>query len=153
MEQWKGCTRRISVVAAAGFLLLAGCTTRPAQTPDEKLQQQAAEDARQVHHDLKNAGQEAKEALLQARRETKDVISGAKQGWAEGNSKSPNIHGGKLDINHATIAELEGLPGIHAATAHRIAAKRPFGDPEDLKSRGILTDDEYSAISDDITTR
>lgn len=49
---------------------------------------------------------------------------------------APTTSGGKIDINRATAAELEGLPGVGPATAQKIVEDResngPFAKPEDL---------------------
>ena len=48
----------------------------------------------------------------------------------------------KIDINHATAAELETLPGIGPATATRIIRsrdQRPFAKIEELQTRGLVT--------------
>ncbi len=40
---------------------------------------------------------------------------------------------GKVDINHASVVELETLPGVGPAMAARIIAGRPYSKVEDLK--------------------
>lgn len=48
----------------------------------------------------------------------------------------------KIDLNHATAAELEQLPGVGPATAGRIVRsrdQRPFAKIDDLASRGLVT--------------
>ena len=161
MGQWKDCSRRVSRRAALGLLgacsLLAlastiGCTSRPPQSPDERLREQAAESARQVHHDLNDAGKEARTAMHQAGRETRDIVAGARQGWGEGghgagSSSSP------LDVNHASIAELERLPGVRASAARRIVAERPFDSAKDVETRGIVTHAEYARIAPEIVAK
>jgi len=43
----------------------------------------------------------------------------------------------KIDINSASQAELEGLPGVGAATAKKIIAGRPFSSVGDLSRAGV----------------
>ena len=161
MGQLKGCTQRIDRRTAPGWwgawLLLAlagmaGCASHPVETPDQRLQRQAAESARQVRHDLKDAGKEARLAMHQAGRDTRDIVAGARQGWREG-APGAGSASSTLDVNHATLAELERLPGVHAAAAHRIMAERPFHHADDLRKRGILTHAEYDRIADRIAAK
>ncbi|TME28697.1 MAG: ComEA family DNA-binding protein [Chloroflexi bacterium] len=62
----------------------------------------------------------------------------------------------KIDINHATAAELEGLPGIGPSTAARIVrsrAARPFAKIDELQTRGLVTPRVFADIRDQVTTR
>jgi DNA uptake protein ComE-like DNA-binding protein len=136
---------------AAGVLLLSGCTTRTSGPPAEQVKQQAAVDATQVRHDLKAAGREAKKAILQARVETKAAVAGAREGWKAG---APRTNGsGEVDINHASLSDLETLPGIGGREARRIVADRPYSDAHALESRGILSHSQYDRISAQITAQ
>ena len=149
------------LILLAFAALLAGCTTPPAQTPDQRLQSQAAKDARQVHHDVKQAGVEAHHALVAARRETRDIVAGAREGWREGGAKDGPIVGSgsgsgghaRLDINRASASELAELPGVHASTARRIVAGQPYTSTGDLVKRGLVKPDEYARIRERIATR
>ena len=131
----------------------SGCTVRPAQTPQERLQNQAAADARQVHHDLKDAGKEARQAIQEAGKSTKAIVAGARQGWAEGGSKSASGRpsGSAIDINHAPLADLEHLPGITPVVAKRIVAGRPYDQPEDLRRKGVVSRAQYDRLAGSIS--
>ena len=161
MRPAKLCTRTPkSFVLTAAFLVLvpalSGCTVRPAQSPDERLRNQAAEDAKQVHHDLRAAGTEAKHALVDARRETKDIVAGAREGWAESSGPKHDKSGdgtGTVDLNHASAAELEVLPGIEARTARRIEAARPYSNPDELWKHHLVTRAEFDRIADRLTAK
>jgi competence protein ComEA len=57
--------------------------------------------------------------------------------------------GGLVDINAATQAELEVLPGVGPATAEKIIAAReeaPFGAVEELRSRGVLGEKTFEKL-------
>lgn len=135
-------SRKASLLA---FALLAGCARHPAESPDERLRRQAAEDAKQVHHDLQAAGVEAQQALANAGRETRDIVAGAREGWKEG-APGGKPHPGAVDVNHASAAQLAALPGITPAAAKRIVSGRPYASPAELASRGLLTQAEYDRL-------
>jgi len=55
--------------------------------------------------------------------------------WAQTSKGAPA--GTKIDINSATQAELEQLPGVGAATAKKIVAGRPYQSVSDLSKAGV----------------
>ena len=62
----------------------------------------------------------------------------------------------KIDVNHATAAELEALPGIGPTIAARIVRSRgghPFTRIEELQTRGLVTARIFADIKDMVTTR
>jgi competence protein ComEA len=63
---------------------------------------------------------------------------------------------GKLDINQASAAQLEALPGIGPSTATRIVRARElkaFSKVEELQTRGLVTARVFSDIRDLVTIR
>jgi competence protein ComEA len=54
----------------------------------------------------------------------------------------------KLDINHASTAQLLRVPGITQIYAQRIVAGRPYSTKGQLKTGGILPPDVYMAVKD-----
>jgi len=62
----------------------------------------------------------------------------------------------KIDINHASAAEIESLPGIGPNTAARIVRSRetkPFARIEELQTRGLVTPRVFADVKDLVSTR
>jgi len=57
----------------------------------------------------------------------------------------------KVDINNAPADQLATLPGITSDLADKIVAGRPYKSASDLKSKKILTDEQYTAIKNQVT--
>ena len=54
----------------------------------------------------------------------------------------------RVDINHASIAELLKVPGITQTWAGRIIRYRPYHSKADLLQRGVVPDVVYDRIKD-----
>ena len=70
-------------------------------------------------------------------------------GEAIPSSAAGSPSGALLDINTATQAQLEELPGVGPATAQKIIAARgeaPFGAVEELRSRGVLGEKTFEKL-------
>ena len=115
-----------SLAAAGLILILTGCFSCSVKQNPQQLKEKTAETTAALKSDAKA------------------VASGVREGWSRDKP---------LDINHASKAQLESLPGISPATADRIIANRPYAKRDDLLSRGILTRREYERISDQLTVK
>jgi competence protein ComEA len=54
----------------------------------------------------------------------------------------------RVDINHASAAELAKIPGLTPSWAGRIVRFRPYRSKQDLVDRGVLPSDVYDRIKD-----
>lgn len=67
------------------------------------------------------------------------------------NQKNQNTTEELININEATIEELDSLPGIGKITAQKIIDNRPYEKIEDLLNKKIINKSTYEKIKDLIT--
>jgi competence protein ComEA len=75
----------------------------------------------------------------------------------ESSGQGGGVAGGRVDINRASAAELEALPGVGPATAKKILADReangPFSTPEDLMRVSGIGEKKFEAMRDLVIVR
>ena len=119
--------RIFSVLLAAGLaLILTGCFSCSVKQNPQQLKEKTAQTTAALKSDAKA------------------VAAGVREGWSRDKP---------LDVNHATKAQLESLPGVNAAIADRIIAGRPYAKPDDLLSRGVVSRRQYARISASVTAK
>lgn len=67
------------------------------------------------------------------------------------NTSSQSVSTSLININTASLTELDELPGVGAATAQKIIAGRPYSTLDDLKSLDGISDSLYNKIVSLIT--
>jgi DNA uptake protein ComE-like DNA-binding protein len=142
--------RQRSLWAVATIL---GATTLTACNPpsdDQRLKEQAAQATEQAKQGSKEALADARVAAKNAEQAVNDVAAGVKQGL---DNKSAPPDSARLDLNSASPADLESLPGISMRKARQIIDHRPYASSHDLVKDGLITEAEFNDIAPKVTTR
>jgi competence protein ComEA len=67
--------------------------------------------------------------------------------------KPPLKAAGLIDVNHATLEQLERLPGIQEALAAKIVKNRPYANKAQLSSKGVVSAATYKRIRNRIIAK
>jgi competence protein ComEA len=59
-------------------------------------------------------------------------------------------HVGKLDLNSASIEELQHVPGVNDATAKKIVENRPYARTDELITKKVLSKPAYDGIKEHV---
>lgn len=85
--------------------------------------------------------------------EQSSILSAKSSGQYQTISTSFSGQGtGLININNATLAELDILPGIGQVYGQNIIEHRPYSNAEELLSKGVLPKSTFEKIKDKITT-
>jgi helix-hairpin-helix protein len=60
--------------------------------------------------------------------------------------RGPTRPAGPLDVNTASLGDLEQLPGVTPSMAQRIFEGRPYGSLDELVERGLLSERELDRV-------
>lgn len=126
-----------TVGLCAAVLWMASCSNQS----DQQIQQQAQQSTEKARIEARKAADEAKIAAANATREAHDVADGVRAGMH--NKPGAEV----VNVNSASRATLETLPGVTPATARRIADARPYNDTYDLVRKRVVSQAEYNRIS------
>lgn len=132
-----------TVGLCAAVLWMASCSNQS----DQQIQQQAQQSTERARAEAQKAAAEARVAAANATREANDVAAGVRAGL----HAKPGAE--VINVNSASRATLETLPGVTPATARRIADARPYNDPYDLVRKRVVSEAEYNRISGQVVAR
>ena len=82
---------------------------------------------------------------------TGKMAPGAKMAPAEKMAPAPKAE--LIDINSATAAELDALPGIGKAYSEKIIAGRPYKGKDELVQKKIVPETVFAQIKDQISVK
>ena len=114
----------LAAFALVLLLLVAGCTSQK-PSPDEVREKTA-----QATSDIK--------------RDAQALAQGVKEGWSRDQP---------FDMNKASKEQLQSLTGMSAEEAQRIIDARPYSSTSELRSRRVISEQEYDKIKDQITAK
>lgn len=115
------------------------------QDQDQKTKEEVADATQKAKEKSKELGQQLQVAAQKAEEKAKVVAQGVKEGWNRG--------GQVLDLNSASVTELQTLPGLNEEVAKKIVAGRPYKTAGELVSRGILTEDQYRHLKNSVSVK
>jgi len=78
------------------------------------------------------------------------ALSQSQHAQAAPKPRTPPPPEARIDINHASTAELLKVPGMTQTWAGRIIRFRPYRTKQDLLDRGVLPSNVYDRIKDNV---
>jgi DNA uptake protein ComE-like DNA-binding protein len=139
------------VGSLATLVLVAGCNgSAPTQ---QQVQQQAAQTTVAAKQGAKEAVAATKQAAAVAVQDVNSVAAGVKEGIRQDTPNGSAKSSTKANLNTSTQLRLAMLPGISMSKAGEIVDQRPYSSKRQLVSKGLLTEEQYARIADDVTTK
>jgi len=80
------------------------------------------------------------------------ILSSGCSLFGRGSSRSVTFTG-PLDVNSASLADIEQLPGVTPSMARRIFEGRPYKTVDELVERGLLSERELDRVRKKIKVR
>ncbi|HEY2168051.1 MAG TPA: helix-hairpin-helix domain-containing protein [Candidatus Angelobacter sp.] len=131
----------VTAALALSLLLISACSNQDT----EKTKQDAAKATEQIKEGSKVAAVELKKDAKEAAKQSKAIAAGVKQGLSAPDKP--------VNVNSATKAQLQTLPGIDEETAGRIIAGRPYHTTDEVGTKGAVSPDQFNAIKDRIAVK
>lgn len=131
----------LAAALSTSLLLISACSNQDT----EKTKQEAAKATEQIKEGSKVAAVELKKDAKEAAKQSKAIAEGVKQGLSTPDKP--------VNVNSASKAQLQTLPGIDEETAGRIMNGRPYHTTDEVGTRGVVSPDQFNAIKDKIVVR
>ena len=129
-----------------GYFQKGGSDAASQKERDEKTRQEVAKAVEDAKPKLEEAGRKVGEVAKTAAEDARAAAQGVQEGWNRGTHATVNV-------NSASEQDLAALPGISNHDARKIIANRPYGDKYDLVSKGVITEDQYKNIRDEVAAK
>ena len=133
-------------ISGCGLLQNDNQTEEQKRQEAQKTRDEVAKATERVKPELQKAGRELKDAAKTAAEQAHAAAQGVKEGWQRGSSH-------QVDLNSAPESELAALPGATRREARKIVAGRPYKSPHELVDDGIVSEQRYAEIRDEVTVR
>lgn len=134
---------------------LSGCSSKgqpgenknqQEQAEDQQIREKVAKATRKAKEDSKIVAQKADQAAKDLGHKAKVVKQGVQEGW---NGDASQL----VNLNSASQADLQELPGISQKDAQRIIHGRPYKSKDELLDRRIIPRVEFQKIEGRITVK
>jgi hypothetical protein len=132
--------------AGCGYFQKGGSDATTQKERDQKTREDVANAVENAKPKLEEAGRQVGAAAKTAADDAQAAAQGIKEGWERGTHAA-------VDVNSASEPALTALPGISHREARKIIVNRPYADKHELVSKGVLTEDQYAAIRDNVTAK
>jgi hypothetical protein len=136
----------MAAIAGCGYFQSGGSDAAAQKERDEKTREEVAKATENAKPALQEAGRKIGEAAKTAAEDAEAAAQGVREGWERSGHSTVNV-------NSASVGDLETLPGVSGRDARRIVDHRPYNDKHDMVAKGVLTEQQYDRIRDIVTAR
>jgi len=145
------CKSGVTLGFAACFALaLTGCSSShqpaPEQSQDQQTREKVAEATQKAKQATKVVVHKADQAAKALEHKAEIVKQGVKEGWNGDASQ-------RVNLNSASEADLQSLPGISQQDAQNIIHGRPYTRKSQLVDKKLVSKEEFQKIESRITVK